>query len=145
MRPFHLLPLGLALGSAPPFLRKCYVRQKENASQAQEEMKKGVTVMIGLLGPKKEMAEKEEGGLLMEEAECPLATQDEIVNKGNKQKAILTANYGPSEGEQKCGNCEYGEKLNGCGLGKGEVFCGLYEFKCKDSNVCDAWDDGEDD
>jgi hypothetical protein len=25
-------PSGLALGSAPPFLRKTYVRQKENAS-----------------------------------------------------------------------------------------------------------------
>jgi hypothetical protein len=106
-------------------------------------MKKGVTVMIGLLGPGKEMAEKEEGGLLA--TECPLATQDEIVNKGNKQKAILTAQYGPSEGEQKCGNCEYGEKLKGCDLGKDEVYCGLYEFKCKDSNVCDAYDDGEED
>jgi hypothetical protein len=108
-------------------------------------MKKGVTVMIGLLGPGKKMAEKEEGGLLEEDMECPLATKDEIVNKGNKQKAILTANYGPSEDKKNCGNCEYGEKLKGCGLGKDEIFCGLYEFKCKSSNVCDAYDDGEED
>jgi len=104
-------------------------------------MKKGMTVMIGLLGPGKKMAEKESG--LLEE-ECPLATKDEIVNKGNKQKAILTAQYGPSEGEQKCGNCEYGEKLKGCGLGKDEVFCEIFEFKCKSSGVCDAWDNEED-
>lgn len=105
--------------------------------------KDGVTVMIGLLGPGKKMAEKEEGGLLMDEEECPLATQDETINKGNKQKAILTANYGPSEGEKMCGNCEYGEKLKGCGLAKGEVWCEIFEFKCKDSNVCDAWDTEE--
>jgi hypothetical protein len=104
---------------------------------------KGVTVMIGLLGPGKKMAEKEEGGLLMDDEECPLATQDETINKGNKQKAILTANYGPSEGEKKCGNCEYGEKLKGCGLGKDEVFCEIFEFKCKSSGVCDAWDTEE--
>ena len=100
---------------------------------------KGMTVMIGLLGPGKKMAEKEEGGLL--EEECPLATQDEVINKGNKQKAILIAQYGPSEGEQKCGNCEYGEKLKGCGLGKDEVFCEIFEFKCKSSGVCDAYEE----
>lgn len=145
-----ILPLSPLRGSGgqtasdpPPFLRKRYVRQKENASQAQEEMKeKGVTVMIGLLGPGKKMAEKGDG-LLEDDMECPLATQDEVVNKGNKQKAILTANYGPSEGEKMCGNCEYGEKLKGCGLGKDEVFCEIFEFKCKSSNVCDAWDSGD--
>jgi len=104
---------------------------------------KGPTIMIGLLGEPKKMAEKEEGGLLMEEGECPLATKDEIVNKGNKQKAILTASYGPSEGEKKCGNCEYGEKLKGCGLGKDEVFCELFQFTCKASNVCDAYESEE--
>lgn len=106
---------------------------------------KGVTVMIGLLGPGKKMAEKEEGGLLADEEQCPLATQDETINKGNKQKAILTANYGPSEGEKMCGNCEYGEKLKGCGLGKDEVFCEIFEFKCKSSNVCDAYESEEED
>lgn len=106
---------------------------------------KGVTVMIGLLGPGKKMAEKEEGGLLMDEEQCPLATQDETINKGNKQKAILTANYGPSEGEKMCGNCEYGEKLKGCGLSKNEIFCEIFEFKCAKENICDAWDSGEED
>ena len=77
---------------------------------------KGVTVMIGLLGPGKEMGKEADSLLEDDYSECPLATQDEIVNKGNKQKAILTANYGPKEDERMCGNCEYGEKLKGCGL-----------------------------
>jgi hypothetical protein len=105
--------------------------------------KEGVTVMIGLLGPGKQMAEKEEGGLL--EEECPLATQDETINKGNKQKAILTANYGPGEDKKMCGNCEYGNKLKGCNVGKDEVFCEIFEFKCKASNVCDAYESKEKD
>jgi hypothetical protein len=61
---------------------------------------KGVTVMIGLLGPGKEMGKESDSLLEDDYSECPLATQDEIVNKGNKQKAILTANYGPKEDEQ---------------------------------------------
>jgi hypothetical protein len=61
---------------------------------------KGVTVMIGLLGPGKEMGKEADSLLEDDYSECPLATQDEIVNKGNKQKAVLTANYGPKEGEQ---------------------------------------------
>jgi hypothetical protein len=100
--------------------------------------------MIGLLGPGKEMGKKGDALLDGDYSECPLATQDEIINKGNKQKAILTANYGPAEDEKKCGNCEYGSKLKGCGLGKGEVFCEVYEFKCAEKNVCDAWSDQED-
>ena len=104
---------------------------------------KGVTVMIGLLGPGKEMGKEADSLLEDDMSECPLATQDETINKGNKQKAVLTANYGPSEGEQKCGNCEYGMKLKNCGLKKGEVFCDIFEFKCSDKNVCDAWDSME--
>lgn len=100
--------------------------------------------MIGLLGPGKQMAEKEEGGLLEEDMECPLATQDETVNKGNKQKAVLTASYGPGEDEKMCGNCEYGEKLKGCGLHKNEIFCEIFEFKCAKENVCDAYEGEED-
>jgi hypothetical protein len=50
---------------------------------------KGVTVMIGLLGPGKEMGKESDSLLEDDYSECPLATQDEIVNKGNKQKAIL--------------------------------------------------------
>ena len=99
--------------------------------------------MIGLLGPGKEMGKKGAGLLEDDYEKCPLATSDEIINKGNKQKAILTAKYGPAEDEKKCGNCEYGEELKGCGLGKNEVFCQIFEFKCAKDNVCDAWDDGE--
>jgi hypothetical protein len=43
-----------------------------------------------------------------------------------------------------CGNCEYGEKMKKCGLAKDEVFCGIFEFKCKSSNVCDAYESEED-
>ena len=100
---------------------------------------KGVTVMIGLLGPGKEMGKEADSLLEDDMSECPLATSDEIVNKGNKQKAVLTASYGPKEGEQMCGNCEYGEKLKSCGLKKDEVYCQVYEFKCAKVNVCDAW------
>ena len=99
----------------------------------------GVTVMIGLLGPGKEMGKESDSLLEDDMSECPLATSDETINKGNKQKAILTANYGPKEDERMCGNCEYGEKLKGCGLGKNEVFCQIFEFKCAKDNVCDAW------
>jgi hypothetical protein len=42
---------------------------------------KGVTVMIGLLGPGKKMAEKGDG-LLEDDMECPLATQDETSQQG---------------------------------------------------------------
>ena len=105
--------------------------------------KKGVTVMIGLLGPGMEKGKGAESLLEDDMSECPLATSDEIVNKGNKQKAILTASYGPAEDEKTCGNCEYGEKLKGCGLKKGEVFCQVFEFKCSEKNVCDAWDSME--
>jgi hypothetical protein len=51
---------------------------------------KGVTVMIGLLGPGKEMG-KESDSLIRRRytQSVLLRPQDEIVNKGNKQKAIL--------------------------------------------------------
>jgi hypothetical protein len=103
----------------------------------------GVTVMIGLLGPGKKMGKEADSLLEDDMSECPLATSDEIVNKGNKQKAILTAEYGPAEDERMCGNCEYGEKLKGCGLKKDEVYCQIFEFKCAKINVCNAYDGGE--
>jgi hypothetical protein len=109
---------------------------------------KGVTVMIGLLGPGMEKGKGAESLLEDDMSECPLATSDEIVNKGNKQKAVLTAAYGPAEDKQTCGNCEYGEKLKGCGLKKGEVFCEIFQFKCAKDNVCDAhqaYEEDEDD
>ena len=105
---------------------------------------KGVTVMIGLLGPGKEMGKESESLLEDDMSECPLATQDEIVNKGNKQKAILVAAYGPAEEEGKnCGMCEYGEMLEGCGLKKGEVYCSAFDFKCSEKNVCSAFESKE--
>ena len=99
---------------------------------------KGPTIMIGLLGSEPEMVEKE--GLL-EDGECPLATQDEIVNKGNKQVAILKAAYGPAEGKETCGNCEYGMDMKKCGLKDTEVYCEIFDFKCSKKNVCDAWEE----
>lgn len=102
-------------------------------------------IMIGLLGSPKEEVEKE-GSLLEEGGSCPLATQDEIVNKGNKQKAILTANYGKAKGEKMCGNCGYFETegMSKCGVGKDQGFCEVFEFVCGASNVCDAYEPEED-
>ena len=102
---------------------------------------KGVTVMIGLLGPSKEMGKEADSLLEDDYSECPLATQDETINKGNKQKAVLVAAYGPAEVEgDNCGMCEYGEKLKGCGLKKGEVYCSAFDFKCAEKNVCSAFE-----
>lgn len=115
---------------------------------------KGPTIVIGLLGNPKESKEME-GGLLEEGGECPLATQDAIVNRGNKQKAILTARYGPGDSKKKCAKCEYFEpaKEIKCGVEKGNGFCEVFEFVCAATNVCDAFeleskvekDDSEDD
>jgi hypothetical protein len=104
-------------------------------------------VMIGLLGGPEEKV-KTRGDLLGDEMECPLATQDEIINKGNKQKAILTAAYGPATDKKKCGNCEYydnSKEMMKCGVGKGMGYCTIFEFTCADKNVCNAWGDMEED
>ena len=55
------------------------------------------------------------------------------------------AKYGPSEGEEKCGNCEYGKKLPNCGMKKGEVYCEKFDFRCSEKGVCDAWEPMEED
>jgi hypothetical protein len=104
-------------------------------------------VMIGLLGePEKRV--KKRGELLGDEMDCPLATQDEVINKGNKQKAILTAAYGPSDGEEKCANCEYfdnSKEMKKCGVGDNMGYCTVYEFTCDEKNVCNAWGSMEED
>jgi hypothetical protein len=67
-----------------------------------------------------------------------------LLTRVTSKKPFLTANYGPKEDERMCGNCEYGNKLKGCGLRKkDEVYCEIFEFKCAKENVCDAWDSGE--
>ena len=104
--------------------------------------KNGVTVMIGLLGKDPEMVK--EDGLLG--SECPLATQDEIINKGNKQKAILLAELGPPQVKgQNCGNCEYGREMTSCGVKPTEVYCELFDFKCMKKNWCNHWEEREPD
>lgn len=96
------------------------------------------SIIIGLLGMPKG-AKKPEGGLLEPEMDLPLAMQDEDINKGNKAKAVLKAQYGPAEGKQMCGNCEYFE-TEYPGLGKGQGHCEVYEFVCSEKNVCLAWE-----
>ena len=98
---------------------------------------KGTTIMIGLLG--KPMGKhKAEGGLLESEMEMPEALMDESVNKANKANAVMKAQYGPAEGKQMCGNCEYFD--TDYQLPKGQGFCQVYEFSCSDKNVCLAWE-----
>jgi hypothetical protein len=103
------------------------------------------TIMIGLLGDKPKMGEKQEGGLLAEDkTSCPLATQDADINKGNMKKAILTANYGEKgDGEGKCKACEYfctPKDMPDCGLEKTMGYCEIYDFMCNQNNGCDAWE-----
>jgi hypothetical protein len=104
------------------------------------------TIMIGLLGGGKH-GKKMEGGLLESEMECPLETQDETVNKGNKQKAIIKAMYGPAtDKNKKCGTCEYfdmSDAMKACGVKEGEGVCMVWEFKCREENTCQAWESGE--
>ncbi len=98
---------------------------------------KGTTIMIGLLG--KPMGKhKAEGGLLESEMEMPEALMDESENRKNKANAVLKAQYGPAEGKQMCGNCEYFD--TDYQLPKGQGFCEVYEFTCSDKNVCLAWE-----
>ncbi len=60
------------------------------------------------------------------------------VNKANKANAVLKAQYGPAEGKQMCGNCEYFN--TDYDLPEGQGFCEVYEFSCSDKNVCLAWE-----
>jgi len=103
-------------------------------------------IMIGLLGGKPEMAEKKEGGLLEADVEsCPLATQNETINAGNKEKAIVVAKYGKRTDAQ-CKSCEYfctPDEMPNCGIKKGMGFCKIYEFMCAESNGCDSWESAD--
>ena len=101
-------------------------------------------ITVGLLGGKPMMAEGKEGGLLESDTEsCPLSTVDADINKGNKKKAILTAEYGArKDGEGKCKACEYfetGEEMTKCGVGKGMGHCAIFDFVCDENNGCQAW------
>ena len=105
---------------------------------------KGMSIMIGLLGKEPKMAEKKENGLLESDmSSCPLSTVDADINKGNKKKAILTAEYGArKDGEGKCKACEYfetGEEMTKCGVGKGMGHCAIFDFVCDENNGCQAW------
>lgn len=99
-------------------------------------------IMIGLLGKPSE-SKKPEGGLLESDKELPEAMTDEAVNKENKKNAILKANYGPSEDKMRyCGNCEY-FNMDLPKLSKGEGFCEMWEFKCRQENLCAAYEFNE--
>ena len=104
------------------------------------------TIMIGLLGDKPMMGEKEEGGLLAEDkSSCPLSTQDKDINRGNMRKAVITADYGSKEdGEGKCKACEYfNTELSDCGVKKGDGYCEIFDFVCNQENGCMAWESKE--
>jgi len=106
---------------------------------------KGMSIMIGLLGKEPMKGEKKEGGLLESDmSSCPLSTMDADINKGNKKKAILTAEYGArKDGEGKCKACEYfetGEEMTKCGVGKDMGHCAIFDFVCMGENGCMAWE-----
>ena len=104
-----------------------------------------MSIMIGLLGKEPMKGEKKEGGLLESDmSSCPLSTMDADINKGNKKKAILTAEYGArKDGEGKCKACEYfetGEEMTKCGVEKGMGHCAIFDFVCMGENGCMAWE-----
>jgi hypothetical protein len=101
------------------------------------------TIMVGLLGGKPKMAESKEGGLLESDVSaCPLATQDKVINDGNKRKAVVVANY-TDKPVAKCMDCEYFvtvKELPSCGMAKGTGFCDKFEFTCAEKNGCDKFE-----
>jgi len=101
------------------------------------------TIMVGLLGGKPKMAEGKEGGLLESDVSaCPLATQDKVVNAGNKRKAEVSANY-TDKPVAKCMDCEYfctAKDLPTCGIEKTMGFCEKFEFMCSEKNGCDEFE-----
>ena len=100
-------------------------------------------ITLGLLGGKPMMAENKEGGLLESDVSaCPLATQDKVVNDGNKRKAVVVANY-TDKPVAKCMDCEYfctPKEMPSCGMAKGTGFCDKFEFMCSDKNGCDEFE-----
>ena len=100
-------------------------------------------LIVGLLG--EPSGKKEKGGML--ESTCPLAFDEEVINEGNKRKAVLTAKYGPGKDPNKiCGTCEYfitDDFMKSCGLKKNEGFCKVWEFKCSSKNTCQSWESAE--
>jgi hypothetical protein len=106
-------------------------------------MKKDMMITVGLLGGKPEMAESKEGGLLESDvSSCPLATQDKVINEGNKRKAVVVANY-TDKPVAKCMDCEYFvtvQELPSCGMAKGTGFCDKFEFMCSEKNGCDEFE-----
>jgi hypothetical protein len=100
-------------------------------------------ITLGLLGGKPMMAESKEGGLLESDVSaCPLATQDKVVNDGNKRKAVVVANY-TDKPVAKCMDCEYfctPKEMPSCGMAKGTGFCDKFEFMCSDKNGCDEFE-----
>ena len=100
-------------------------------------------IMIGLLGESK--MSKDKMGML--ESSCPLAFEEDVINEGNKRKAVLLAKYGEGKDPNKtCGTCEFfmtDDFMKACGLKKGEGFCKIWEFKCAATNTCQSWEAGE--
>ena len=100
-------------------------------------------LIVGLLGEPK--MSKDKTGML--ESSCPLAFEEDVINEGNKRKAVLLAKYGKGKDPNKiCGTCEYfctDDFMKACGLKKSEGFCKVWEFKCAASNTCQSWESGE--
>lgn len=103
--------------------------------------KKGIKLVIGLLGSEDEEPMMDKESLL--DNGCPLATQDADINKGNQKKAMILANY-PSTEKGKCADCEYWETdMEDCGVPKGKGFCEKFEFVCSANKGCYAFEGEE--
>lgn len=82
-------------------------------------------------------------GLMSSPEDMPLALQDEDINRGNKKKAVLKANYREAgQDDPQCKDCKYYDQ-NVEGVEEGNGYCELWEFSCAAENVCDAWESPE--
>ncbi len=78
---------------------------------------------------------------------CPLPTQDEDLNRENKDIAIAEYEYGDAMTDAECGNCgmyNQTEDMLACiGDDSGNLgYCQLLKFSCMSESTCSEWVEG---